>query len=543
MQYREVARVLGKYLFYFPLVLLIPTLLSIYYEFFASRFLHPQPHATLSFLITIAICLIISGLLTFFGKKATGTIYRRESIFLVVSIWIVTSVISACPFYFSKTLQDPVDAYFEAISALTTTGSTMILPKKYNDKGQEIPHIVSNPYLPAKVYEAYGTITPVEGVDGKLLTGYEAVGRALLLWRSFLQWVGGLGIIVIFLSILPALGIGGKYLFQMETTGPVKEAVAPRIKQTASLLWKLYVGLTIVMALLLIWTNEKMPIFDAICLALSTISTGGYTIHDGSIAYYNNPWTEGIIILFMLLGSINFVMYFYLIQRKWERISKADFALFFSILFLGSMLISGYLWGTLDVNFPGEKLGFGESIRKGVFQTVAAQTTTGFYTANYDLWPFPSQMFMLLLMFAGGMAGSTSGGIKTPRFYILYKILSHKVESLFRPDSVRKVVIGKSEVDQKTYSSVLTFFCIVAFISILSTVCYVLDGIDTETAFGLTACMVNNIGIAFRFAGPVDNLNFLSPVSKILSTLWMLFGRLEFFSVLLLFFPSFWRGR
>ncbi len=541
MLYVEIARVLGRYLLYLPIVLIPPTLISVYYDYFAGSY--PHPRSTVAFLLTGLFCLILAGIFSLLGRKAQGVFYRRESIVLVISIWLVSSIIASTPFYFSRTLTHPLDAYFEGVSGLTTTGSTMLCAKEYDAEGEEIPIKITNPYLPQKVYTAYGTVPRIITPNGEILEGLEAVSRGILFWRSFLQWAGGLGIIVIFLSILPALGVGGKYLFQMEVTGPMKEAVAPRIKQTASLLWKLYLALTIIPFLLFIWTNEKMPIFDALCLSLSTISTGGYSIHEGSVGYYNNGWTEAIVTLFMILGSINFVLYFFLIQRRWKKISKVDVAVFFSFLFIGSLLVSIFLYGVTDPIYAGQKLGFWESIRDGFFQAISVQTTTGFFTKNYDLWPFPSQMFMLLLMFVGGMAGSTSGGIKTPRFYILYKIICNKVESLFRPDSVRKVTIANTEVDAKTYSSVLAFFCIVAFISILSTVGYVLDGIDPETAIGLTACMVNNIGIAFRFAGPADPLNFLPPLSKFLSTLWMIFGRLEFFSVILLFFPSFWRGR
>lgn len=541
MLYVEIAKVLGRYLLYLPVVLILPTAISIYYDYFAAD--HPHPHSTVAFLLTALLCYLLAAIFSFMGRKAKGIFYRRESIVLVISIWMVSSFVASAPFYLSGTLQKPLDAYFEGVSGLTTTGSTLLSAKKYNPDGEEVPIIVTNPYLPQKNYKTYGTIPRIITSDGKVLEGFEAVSRAILFWRSFLQWAGGLGIIVIFLSILPALGVGGKYLFQMEVTGPMKEVVAPRIKQTTALLWKLYLGLTIIPFLLLLWTNDEMPIFDALCLSLSTISTGGYTIHNGSIGYYNNGWTEAIITLFMILGSINFVLYFFLIQRRWKKVSKVDVAVFFSFLFIGSLLVSGFLYSVTDPIYAGEKQGFWQSIRDGFFQAISIQTTTGYFTKNYDLWPFPSQMFMLLLMFVGGMAGSTSGGIKTPRFYILYKIICHKVESIFRPDSVRKVIIANTEVDDKTYSSVLTFFCIVAFISIASTVGYILDGIDPETSIGLTACMVNNIGVAFRFAGPVDNINFLPPISKFLSTIWMVFGRLEFFSVILLFFPSFWRGR
>ena len=361
------------------------------------------------------------------------------------------------------------------------------------------------------------------------------MSKAILLWRSFLQWIGGMGIVVIFLTVLPALGVGGKFLYQMETTGPIKEGISPRAKETSSKLWKLYLFFTLLEVLLLFSTNREMPIFDALCISLSNISTGGFSVRNDSIASYQSSATESIVLLFMILGSINFALYFHILRLKFFRTYVPDFFLFIGSALIGTILVSIFL--------IGEPLDWKEAFRQGSFQALSVQTSTGFITANYDRWPFASQMFMLILMFVGGMSGSTAGGIKTSRFYILYKIVLHRLESLYRPDSVRKLKIGQSEVDDKNALTVLSFFCIVAFFTVLGIVALVLDGIDPETSFGLIACMMNNVGVGFRAAGPTDSLGFLSNFSKLLSTGWMLLGRLEFYVILLLFLPTFWKNR
>jgi trk system potassium uptake protein TrkH len=528
------AKIISKYLFYLSALLLIPTLVAFGYQLFPES--HPQPHTTLPFLYTFLFSLSLSILLRFLGKKAPTHVYRRESILLVVLIWIITSFISSLPFSLSHTLS-PLDAYFEAMSGLTTTGATTLCPKAYDPlSGVEIPIHLTNPHVPEKTYVYYGTVPPIRDPQNELIlhTGIEAVSKALLLWRSLLQWIGGMGIVVIFLTILPALGVGGKFLYQMETTGPIKDEIAPRIRDTASKLWKLYAFFTLLMIFLLLTTNPNIPFFDALCTALSTISTGGFSVRNDSIASYNSYATESIVIAFMILGSINFSLYFHILRFKFFRIYVPDFFLFLGAAALGCIAVSSFLVPTL---------GFSRAFKEGSFQALSVQTTTGFYSADYDLWPFAPQMFMLLLMFVGGMSGSTAGGIKTSRFYIAYKILLHRLESIFRPDSVRKLYIGKTEVDDKNALTVLSFFCIVALFTALGAMFLVLDGVDPETSLGLIASLLNNVGVGFRAAGPTNSLAFLSPLSKILATFWMLLGRLEFFVVLLLFLPSFWKNR
>lgn len=542
MNYREISRILGNYLLYFTLILCLPLGVAIYFQFVLDQQANPKPDSSVAFLITIAVCFISAYLFRFFGKKSEGSLHKRESILLVILIWFITSFIGALPYYLTGTLSNPIDAYFEAISGFTTTGASMMTAKKYDDKGNELLQSIQNANIPEKVYYYYGTIEPVRDSSGKVLfEGIEAVGYAILFWRNLTQWLGGMGIVVLFLTVLPALGVGGKFLFQMEVTGPIKDAISPRIKETASLLWKLYLGLTLLEVVLLLWTNAEMQLFDSVTIALSNISTGGYSIKNASIGAYHNANTEWIVIIFMILGSINFSLYFHILRAKFYKIYVPDFFLFIGSALFFSGVITYIIYGNPLSLFYEAPETFGTTFRTGLFQSVSAQTSTGYTTANYDLWPFSAQMFMLIVMFLGGMSGSTCGGIKTPRFYILFKILIHQVEAMFRPEAVKKLKIENANIDMRTALTVLCFFAIVAFMTSIGAVFYILDGLDPETSFGLIGCMINNIGIAFRAVGPIDTFVFLSPFSKIISTFWMLLGRLEFYSVIILFLPSFWK--
>lgn len=545
MNYREIFRILGNYLLYFSLIICIPLGVAIYFQFVLDDIVNPKPDSSLEFLITFTTCVLTGFVFRFFGRNSKGGLHKRESIILVVFIWFITSIISAMPFYLTNTLSNPIDAYFETISGFTTTGATVIAPKKYDPKtGKEILQKIENSHIPNKVYTYYGTVEPIYDAKGKILySGVEAVGYAVLFWRNFIQWLGGMGIVVLFLTVLPALGVGGKFLYQMEAPGPIKEAISPRIKETASLLWKLYLSLTLMEVVLLLWSNVKLPLFDAVAISLSNISTGGFAVRNLSIGSYASPNTEWIVIVFMILGSINFSLYFHILKAKFYKIYVPDFFLFIGTVIFFSVLITFYIYGQPLALLYSSSNSIMDTIRTGLFQSISAQTSTGYVTANYDLWPFAAQMFMLMVMFIGGMSGATCGGIKTPRFYILFKILVYQVESLFHPDAVKKLKIEQAKIDSRTAMTVLAFFAIVAFFTSVGTAFYILDGIDPETSLGLMGCMINNIGIAFRAAGPIDTFAFLSPFSKIVSTFWMLLGRLEFYTILILFLPSFWQTK
>lgn len=546
MRYYEIFRILGRFFLYFSFLILFPLCIAVYFEFIELPEAHPQPHSSKAFLLTFFFCIALAIFFRFWGQSGTGLLFRRDSIFLVMAIWILSSFVAALPFYFSGTFKSPLDAYFESMSALTTTGASLMAPKTFDANGKEIPTTVSAQSDSLSLYDYYGTIDPVKDTStGEVLEGIEAVGRAILVWRSFLQWLGGMGIVVLFLTVLPALGVGGKTLYQTEMTGPVKEGISPRLKETASLLWKLYICLSVLEVSLLLFTNSALPFLDAVCITFSNLSTGGFTLHEESIGYYNNAYTEWIVILFMILGSINFGLYFHVIRMKFRKISKSDFFLFLALILIGSLLTSFAILGT-----PKEELGNqagiyspSDAFRSGIFQWVSAQSSTGYFTANYDLWPLNAQIGLLLAMFFGGMAGSTSGGIKTTRYCLFWKIARNRLEGLFRPETIRIIRFGKIEIDHTTAIMVLLFFCVAFFSSVIGASLFIITGIDLETSVSLISSLINNVGIGFRGSGPTQQINFLSPIAKGLSIFWMLIGRLEYFAILVLFFPTFWKAK
>lgn len=549
MLYRDISRTLSYFLFGLTIPLLIPLFIGIWCEWIIGPSVYPQPPSSFAFAATIFVTLLLAALFRFFGQGGSGHFYRREALLLVLVVYLLTSVIGSLPFLFNGTLSNPVDAFFEAVSGLTTTGATVMEAKNFNADGTEAPIVYTVATGERTTYSYDGTISPVrDKKDGKiLLTGVEAVSPALLFWRSFMQWMGGGGIVVLFVAILPALGVGGKVLYQTEVTGPSKESMAPRIKETASQLWKIYLTLTLVEIFLLIVTNREMPLFDAICISLSTVSTGGFAVRNGSIGAYNSASTEWVVILFMLLGSISFSIYFFCMRGKFSRLKDPELKLFLLIVIVTSLFAGWQLFG--EPRFPITKetadvshlYSFGSALRQGAFQLISAQTSTGFVTANYDAWPFSIQTLMLILMFVGAMAGSTAGGLKVIRQQMFFRIMMHKIESIFRPDTVRTYRIGTALIDNRVAMTVLCFFMVAASLTIIGTFLLVFDGVDPETSLSTIACMMNNVGIAFRMAGPSHSFAFLSSFGKLLSAFWMLAGRLEFFALLIAFVPAFWR--
>lgn len=550
MYYKAICRLLAFYLGIFALILLIPIGVSAYFDFFADPAKYPQPPSTLAFFYTFAITIILAIGFHFLGRNPKGRVYKRESILLVVIVWIITTLLGALPFVFSKTLDNPMDAIYETMSGLTTTGSSVFYPKSYNAEGEEIPIELALPKISTHKYRFFGTITPVRDPDtGKiLLQGFDAVSRGILFWRSFMQWIGGLGIIFLFIAIFPLLLIGGKFMVEAELPGPYQGAarstLVPRLKETASLLWKIYLIFTISQIVLLLVTNSKMPVFDAITISLSSISTGGFSNHSSSLAYYNNVWTESIVMIFMVLGSINFTLYFYLIRGKIYKFYEPEFFLFLGTVIAGVLLISLDIWDvkSLFINyFPHYNLA--EALRYGSFQAISALSCTGFSTVDYDYWPFAAQAFMLILMYLGGMSGSTTGGLKSARHLILFRTARHKIESMFRPDAVRVLKVGDQQIPASTSNSAFLMFWVVISLSVLGTVLLLINGIEFETAIGLIGCSLNNTGLTFRFAGPAGTCAFLPLFSKGLLVIAMLLGRLEYFALLIVCTPAFWRSR
>ncbi len=549
MSYREILRIISSYLYLYAAILCLPLLLAIYYQFRIEAMTHPQPHATTAFVYTICICLGFGWLLGKRKGKTSAIIYRqRESLAAVVIIWFLTPAIGALPFLFSGTLERFDQAYFEAVSGFTTTGATVLESKKYDlQTGQEISiqHTYHN--TQTFTYTFYGTVKPIKDpVTGEHLKGLEAVSRAILFWRSLMQWIGGMGIIVLFVAFLPELGVQGKILFQTETPGPLKEGFKPRIKETALQLWLIYLVLTLAEIILLFIVNPLISLFDAITIAFSTVSTGGFSVHNENIGYYQHTSIEWVILTFMILGSLNFSLYYYLLKGKFYRLFEPELMSFFLTLAILGSFVVWQLGGIPQLSLTGKNLGdytYAQALRIGLFQLVSAQTSTGFFVDPYDTWPYPIQVVLLVAMYLGGMSGSSAGGIKMIRLLILFQIAKIKIESIFSPRTVKITRIGNRDIDHSTALSVLCFFLIIITLSVISTFCYVLDKIDPETALGLTACMVNNTGIAFKAAGSANTMAFLSPFSTYLSSFLMILGRLEFYAILALLFPAFWEKR
>lgn len=530
MHFARLSHLLSKYLYLLLLPLGIGTGVTAYYDYWATSSIS-FPLATKAFLFTMGICLFLAFLLQMIGRGGDGRFYRREGLVLVVIIWFLTAFIGGLPFYLSKTLKNPLDAYFEAMSGLTTTGASVLYPKQYDSQGQEIPYSHSIGF-PKTNYEFLGTVEPIVTKGKVVATGLEAVNKGLLFWRSFMQWLGGMGIVALFIAIFPSLGVGGRVLFQAEVPGPTKDSLTPRIRQTASMLWKIYLLLTLFQVGLLLITEPSIGFFDAICVTFSTLSTGGFSVHNESIAYYQSHAVEWIVMLFMVAGGVNFTLYFFCMKGKFYRLYEPEFFIYLSTLLLSSSFIFYQLWHGGTVENP---------LRTGFFQLISIQTSTGFTTANYDVWPFASQVILFLSMYVGAMSGSTGGGIKISRHYMLFHVIKNRLESIFCPDAIRKIRIQGVEVKNQVAMNVLCFFVIVVGLTGLGTFILTLDGVDLETALSVNGCMINNIGASFRMAGPQGTFVFLSPIGKILSILWMVLGRLEFFAILLLFLPSFWK--
>lgn len=548
MFYSAISRVLGKFLFYLTAILLLPLAISILYEFFLEPQIQLPISATTAFAATLAITFCCGALLFWWGRHAAEERLRRKgSIFAVVIIWFLSAAIGALPFFITQTMSNPIDAYFEAMSGLTTTGVTIVEPKVYDPQsGDEMLIERKNPLNPSVSYTFYGTVPPVKDPSsGRILReGIEALGKPLLFWRVFLEWIGGGGVILLFITVLPTLAMGGRVLYESEAPGSSKEGIMPRIKESAGMLWKIYLGLTVLQIVLLLISDEAMSLFEATALSLATISTGGFTIYNGCFLGILSPWTIGIIMVFMVLGGVNFSLYYYLMQRKFYRLYQPEFFYYLAFLVLGCLLITIGFW-----RHSGQFLGhsiespsFMEALVYGSFQAISAQTSTGFLIISYDFWPFSCLVVMLVLMFIGGMSGSTAGGIKVVRFIIAWRVIYNKIESFFRPEVVRVLKVGREEISDKRATAVLVFFGIVIFFVVVGSYLLVVDGNDPITALTIISTMINNNGLYFGGTGCTASLGFLSDFSKVISILWMVLGRLEFFALLVLLIPSFWKN-
>ncbi len=453
--------------------------------------------AILALLEAIGATLLLGGALLALGWRGRRSdIFRREALATVGVGWLLAAGVSALPFFLSGESQFAryTDCYFEAMSGLTTTGST-------------------------------------------ILTQIEILPRGLLFWRSFLHWLGGMGIIVLFIAVLPLLGVGGKALFRSEVPGPINEGLTPRIKQTAMILWKIYLGLTVAETLALLLCG--MNWFDALCHTFGTLATGGFSTRNASIAAFNSPAVEAVIIVFMVIAGANFSLHFQALRgRPGAYARDSEFRLYIGILALAALIL------TLNLAFV-QQVGIARALRDASFTAVSIMTTTGYGTADFEQWTAGSKAILLLLMFIGGCGGSTGGGLKVIRWLVLGKIALAQVEKAFRPRAVRRVKVSGAAVDEAVQRGILTYFFLAILIVILATIALALlmPGESLLTAASAVIATFNNIGPGLDTVGPTLHFAPIHPVGKWILSLCMVMGRLELLAILTLFLPGFWSKR
>ena len=439
---------------------------------------------------------IVSGLILviLFRSKNKKELSTHDGFAVVTMGWFAMAIFSALPFYFSGTL-NYTNSFFEAMSGLTTTGAT----------------VLGNP-----------TTLMIE-----------ALPHGVLFWRSFTQFIGGMGIIVFSIAILPMLGMGGVQLFRAEVAGPVADKITPRVKQTAKLLWGIYVGIVLILCLIL--KIEGMSWFDAICHSFTTIATSGFSTKNASIAAYSGAiqWT---IIVFMFLAATNFSLHYYFIAKgKFEYYKDHEFRVYFGICIICSIL---FFINIVSTNkYQADLLSF----RHSVFTAVSILTTTGFSTENFNEWPEMSKTLLFFLFFIGGSAGSTTGGMKIIRSIVVVKYLLYEVRKLLHPKGVFNITIGENTIDDKVVRATLGFYLFYILIFVFTAIILSFTGLDVETALTASASAIGNIGPGLGSIGPTDNWGHLSDFAKWLTSFCMLLGRLEIFTVVVLFGRSFWK--
>lgn len=467
--------------------------------------------ATRAMLIAAAVTGITGGSLWLPARRrASGFLDRRQALLLVVLSWVSAALLGALPYFlwsvldsrFDHAFRSPVACVFETMSGLTTTGATVL-----------------------------GDI--------------EAMPRVLLLWRATTHWLGGLGIIVLFVAVLPSLGVGGRRLFGAESSGTQPGGVHPHIREAARVLWYIYSGLTV--ALIVLLTIAGMPVYDAVCHAFATLSTGGFSTRNASVGAYSDT-IQVIVIGFMLIGGVNFGLFHALLRKRFREVVRdTELRVYLAILAVSTLLVAFWIYGTTVVTTTGERevAAAGTALREAAFSVTAIMTTTGFGTADFDVWPAAAKFLIVMLMFIGGSAGSTAGGIKVIRVWIAVRVLVNEVERVFRPHIVRPVRIGGRTLDAPQRSAAVVYIVGMIFLFILGTFAVLLlegENADITTAATASVATLCTIGPGLGGIGPVQNYGWMKDSTLALLSVLMLMGRLEVLPVLVLFVPSYWRG-
>ena len=446
-----------------------------------------REQAGFSIIITAILCLAI-GLLIISRKPKKTQIYAREGFVIVAFSWIILSVFGALPFRISGTIPSMVDAVFEVASGFTTTGAS-------------------------------------------ILSNVEALPHCLLFWRSFTHWIGGMGVLVCVIAVLPLAGGSNMYLMKAESPGPSVKKLVPKVKRTAVTLYVMYLMITLIEIIFLL--AGRMPLFDALTLSFGTAGTGGFGVRNDSIASYT-AYQQIVITVFMILFGVNFNVYYLIYRRKLKEIKTcSEVFAYLSIIAVGVILIS--------VNIRDRYPGVGSAIKDAAFQVGSIITTTGYSTVDFNLWPAFSKTVLVMLMFIGACAGSTGGGIKVSRLMILCKTVTKELDYIVHPNGVKKIKMEGKQLEHSVLRSVNVFMIAYILIFAVSVLLISLDNFDLTTNFTAVAATLNNIGPGLGRVGPASNFGCYSDFSKIILTFDMLAGRLELFPVLILLSRHTWK--
>lgn len=461
-------------------LLLAPALVAFIYQ-----------EGTIQPLLITAFLAFALGLMLRWHKPKNQIIYAKEGFAVVSAAWILLSAVGALPFWLSQEIPFYLDAFFETVSGFTTTGASI---------------------LPA----------------------VEDLSLSLVFWRSFAHWIGGMGVLVFALAIIPMADNRSMYLMRAEVPGPTAGKLVPRMKDTVKILYSIYLGMTILQIILL--KLAGMPWYDTLISTFGSAGTGGFSNRNLSIGAYQNGAYEWIIGIFMMLFGVNFNLYYFLLTKKFKDIWKnEELRLYLAIIALATIGIT--------INLGGLKNNLSGSLRTSFFQVSSIITTTGYSSTDFNLWPAFSKTILILLMFFGASAGSTAGGIKISRILLIWRMIIRELKRLLHPRSVGVIKLENKTVSEKTLQGVSIFILVYLIIFASSLVFLSLDNVDFETNFTSVLTCLNNIGPGFSLVGPMGNFGFYSPLSKIILSLNMLLGRLEIFPLLLSLMPGFWKQK
>ena len=480
INFKTIIRIIGILLLLETVMLLACSGVSYYY----------QDTALTDFWKSAGITAGIGVLMAILGKGGERQLTRRDGYVLVSFAWVAFSLFGMLPFYISGYIPDVTNAFFETMSGFTSTGATIL------DNIESLPH-------------------------------------GLLFWRSMTQWIGGLGIIMFTIAVLPIFGVSGLQVFAAEASGPTHDKVHPRIGITAKWIWTIYAGITLMLVLLLMLGG--MGWFDSVCHAFSTTGTGGFSTKQASVAHYQSPYIEYVISIFMFVSGINFTLLLYFMNRKFKKFfDNAELKWYFRSVVFFTILIAVILYYT-------SPMGMEESFRKSLFQVISLHTSTGFATDDYMHWTPVVWGLLTIIMIMGACAGSTTGGLKCIRMVILSKVSRNEFKHILHPNAVLPVRVNKQVISPSIVSTVLAFCFLYLIIIIVSVLLMMGMGIGLEESIGCVISSIGNMGPGLGDTGPAFSWNALPVAAKWLLAFLMLLGRLELFTVLLLFTPEFWK--